>query len=110
MFNDQIDPKDVRMESHTNSTPYIPWARMTHIPTGISVKWKTSPEQPSQLKAREEAWRTLRSKLNDYWKKEWDKCISSPYYYATRYLKVNGEKFKTSLTEEEFNNQFNQLK
>lgn len=37
------------------------------------------------------------------------KCKESPYYYATKYLSVNGKPFKTRLTEEEFNREFFKL-
>lgn len=40
------------------------------------------------------------------WKEEIDKCKKSPYYYATNYLTINGEKFTTRHTEKEFNNFF----
>jgi hypothetical protein len=37
------------------------------------------------------------------------KCIESPYYYAMKYLTVNGQPFTTPLTEEEFNKEFKGL-
>jgi len=37
---------------------------------------------------------------------EIEKCKKSPYYYATKYLTVNGKPFTTRLTEEEFNKEF----
>ena len=41
---------------------------------------------------------------------EYKKCIDSPYYFATRYLKLNYSgktvNFTTPLSEEEFNKQF----
>jgi hypothetical protein len=40
---------------------------------------------------------------------ELERCIKSPYYFATNYLIVNGEKFSTRLSEEEFNTKFNQI-
>lgn len=39
-------------------------------------------------------------------KEEYQKCKDSPYYFATTYLMVNGEKFSTHLTEAEFNDMF----
>ena len=40
---------------------------------------------------------------------EFKKCKSSPYYFMKKYWKVNGKAFKTSLSEEEFNNQFKKV-
>lgn len=37
---------------------------------------------------------------------EFDKCIKSPYYYATKYLIVNGKPFTTKLSEQDFNKMF----
>ena len=34
------------------------------------------------------------------------KCKESPYYFATNYLVVDGRKFKTVLTEKQFNELF----
>lgn len=34
---------------------------------------------------------------------ELQKCIDSPYYFFTTYLRVNGELIHTYLTEQEFN-------
>jgi len=34
---------------------------------------------------------------------EYYKCLNSPYYYATKYLLVDGKPFTTNYTEEEFN-------
>lgn len=34
---------------------------------------------------------------------EYNNCIKSPYYFATKYLTVNGRPFTTRLSEEEFN-------
>lgn len=34
------------------------------------------------------------------------KCKDSPYYFATRYVTVDGKPFRTSLTEQQFNRQF----
>lgn len=45
-------------------------------------------------------------KLTDYIKEEIEKCKSSPFYFATNYWVVDGKKFTTFLTEEEFNKQF----
>lgn len=41
---------------------------------------------------------------------EFNKCKESPYYYATKYLKIKGKPFTTLLNEKEFNYQFNKLK
>ncbi len=45
---------------------------------------------------------------------EFEKCKSSPYYYATKHVVVTGpdgiaRPFKTRLNEEEFNKQFHEL-
>ena len=45
----------------------------------------------------------------EYTKKEIEKCISNPYYFATKYLTVAGEPFTTRLTEEDFNDRFKNL-
>lgn len=37
---------------------------------------------------------------------EFQKCKESPYYFATKYLKISGQPFKTILSEEEFNKAF----
>jgi hypothetical protein len=39
--------------------------------------------------------------------KELEKCVKSPYYFATSYMKVNGLPFITDLTESDFNRHFN---
>lgn len=36
-------------------------------------------------------------------------CEKSPYYFATKYLTINGQPFTTHLSEEEFNEQFNKI-
>lgn len=41
--------------------------------------------------------------------KELNKCKTNPYYFATKYLTINGENFTTSLTEDEFNKKCNKL-
>ena len=41
---------------------------------------------------------------------EFEKCKENPYYFMTKYWKVNGKLFTTILSEEEFNNQFKNLK
>lgn len=43
------------------------------------------------------------------WQEEMQKCIDSPYYFATKYLTVNNKPFETGLTEEEFNREFKML-
>jgi len=40
---------------------------------------------------------------------EWNRCKESPYHFATKYMKVNGEPYTTNLTEEQFNSLFNDL-
>lgn len=40
------------------------------------------------------------------WQDELRKCNDSPYYYATKYLTVNGQPYTTRLTEVEFNSFF----
>ncbi len=47
----------------------------------------------------------LHDELNRF--DEVQKCKASPYYYATTYLLINGKRFTTLLTEDEFNEQFN---
>lgn len=37
---------------------------------------------------------------------EIQKCIDNPYYFATKYLKIDNKTFTTKLSEEEFNKQF----
>jgi len=37
---------------------------------------------------------------------EQEKCSASPYYFATKYLTMNGKPFTTRLSEEEFNKWF----
>lgn len=32
------------------------------------------------------------------------KCLESPYYFATIYLKINGKNYITKYSEEDFNN------
>ncbi len=36
-------------------------------------------------------------------KEEYQKCKENPYYFATKYVEVNGKPFQTSMNEEEFN-------
>lgn len=40
---------------------------------------------------------------------ELEKCINSPYHFVVNYLTINGERFTTNLSEDEFNNKFNQI-
>lgn len=42
-------------------------------------------------------------------KEELDKCKDNPYYFATRYLTVNGKPFTTGLREHQFNAMFKAL-
>ena len=44
------------------------------------------------------------------WNEELEKCKKSPYYFATKYLTVNGKPFTTLHSEEEFNKFFNNTK
>lgn len=44
---------------------------------------------------------------NDYYINELEKCTLSPYYFATKYMTINGDSYKTNLTEEQFNILFN---
>ena len=48
--------------------------------------------------------------MSDEDKEEYEKCIKSPWYFATKYLVVNGKPYTTPLDEEEFNKRFNNLK
>ena len=54
-------------------------------------------EQPSLIVA------PYQTPTNEEIKLEIEKCKPNPYYFATKYIKVNGEKFFTPLTEEQFN-------
>jgi len=45
-------------------------------------------------------------KLTEKKLEEFNKCKESPYYFATKYLKINGKPFETNYTEEEFNELF----
>ena len=50
-------------------------------------------------------------KIQEYIIEEVDKCMNSPYYFATKYLIVKDRygvdhKFQTPLSESEFNNMF----
>lgn len=45
-------------------------------------------------------------KLAKYKLKELNKCKASPYYFATKYLNINGKPFETNYTEKEFNELF----
>lgn len=58
----------------------------------------TAPEQPTNGNAFVD---------EHYWEQELHKCKINPYYYATKYLTVNGQPFTTRLTETEFNDEFN---
>jgi hypothetical protein len=40
---------------------------------------------------------------------EWEKCVASPYYFATKYLTLEGKPFTTQLTEVEYNRRFAEL-
>jgi hypothetical protein len=40
---------------------------------------------------------------------EYKKCVESPYYYATTYLKVNRKPFTTHYTEKEFNELYHRI-
>lgn len=42
-------------------------------------------------------------------KKKVEKCKASPYYFAVNYFTVNGEPFKASLNERDFNRMFKEL-
>jgi hypothetical protein len=43
-------------------------------------------------------------KENKNWHEEYLKCRVNPYYFYTQYFLINGEKAKTHMTEEQFNN------
>lgn len=51
---------------------------------------------------------TNEQKIEEEAMQEYKKCIDSPYYFYTNYATINGTKATTNLTEQEFNNQFNQ--
>jgi len=44
-----------------------------------------------------------------FWPKEIAKCKQSPYYFATKYLTVNGKPFSTKFSQSEFNKRFFKL-
>lgn len=46
----------------------------------------------------------------DIVKVEIARCNRSPYYFATKYLRINGKPFTTLLSEKEFNKHFLLLK
>lgn len=48
--------------------------------------------------------------FKEYMLRELEKCKENPYYFATKYLTINGKPYTTVLTEEEFNNYTNNLK
>lgn len=50
---------------------------------------------------------TNMANLVDQLTEEIRRCKKSPYYYMTKYCIINGKKFTTTLTEEEFNERFN---
>lgn len=57
---------------------------------------------------REYVKRMIGHEKAEVFSNEFDKCLSSPYYFATTYLTIKDESgnvmpFKTRLTEEEFN-------
>jgi hypothetical protein len=37
------------------------------------------------------------------------KCMNSPYYFATKYLTINGKPVKIDMSEEEYNKMYNEL-
>lgn len=39
--------------------------------------------------------------------KEYERCRKNPYYFATKYLTVDGKPFTTNLNETEFNSFYN---
>lgn len=47
--------------------------------------------------------------IDDKVMNEVEKCKSDPYYFATTYLTINGKKYTTPLTRDEFNQIFNQV-
>ncbi len=44
-----------------------------------------------------------------FWPLEMAKCKASPYYFATKFLSVNGKPFSTKFTQSEFNKRFFKL-
>jgi hypothetical protein len=50
--------------------------------------------------------RILRERFVKNINDEIEKCKNSPYYFATTYLVINGEKYKTTTPEEQFNELF----
>lgn len=54
-------------------------------------------EQPEEDILNEETKKKL-------FREEFNKCKENPYYFATKYLTINGKRFTTSLSEKDFNN------
>ena len=52
-----------------------------------------------------------KSEWQKYWVKEMQLCKENPYYFAVRYSRIGpqGPLFTTTLTEEEYNNNFKRL-
>ena len=97
----KIDFGDIVFDTHSGGSRKIEASvRLTHSPTGIAIEVS---DTISYFDNREEALRQLTEQL---WEIEYKKCIASPYYFAKNFMKVNGQEFKTLLSEEEFNKQF----
>jgi len=70
----------------------------SELPYIINIKNKDmniTQEQPEENLKQEDALTTAIIEFN--------KCTENPYYFATKYLTINGRKFTTMLTESEFN-------
>lgn len=48
----------------------------------------------------------IRDKMDQKIVEECKKCAESPWYFATKYLTIDGKPFTTLLSEEEFNDVF----
>ena len=47
--------------------------------------------------------------IDNFLKGELERCKSSPYYFYTHYIKINGKKATTNLSEKEFNERFKKI-
>jgi hypothetical protein len=74
-----------------------------YVHNDCNLQLSTVENNPTWFKLKEEP----RNDLELY--TEIIKCKDSPYYFATKYLTVNGKPYTTHLTEEQYNTQFHNL-